>query len=250
VNIVGEFLTDVSSWRLLVCYLDTAGLDVTPAFSADVALFAEAGARALPLGLPFRREVRTAAMFVEANAWLNTASAVSVADDDVDLLGDAAVMVEALCPERHRPAALQLLDVGPLLVERDRQRRRHPIRAFRRPAWPPVIGPTTWQQSLWWRRAQQSQGTAPMVHAAASIAAAVWSRLDAVHNPIGIREELRRRGNIESGSYSLHGDLPVMTGGTPPQRDDCRDPRGKTLPASVGIRPRPALRPGVASFTV
>lgn len=211
-GMVGELLTDVSSWHVLLCYLDAAAwIGVPPAWppatrvpGTDFGRLAATAIGALAQGRPDRREVRAAVILNEAVQWLTRPPAVTAADAEV--LGIAAVYVRALCPVPDQPAALALLDVGSLDAERARQRRRHPIRALRRPDWPHLLQVVTWQQSLWWHRAQQEPGRAPLVHASAGIAASVWSTLGPQHDPIGIRHELRNR-IINGRASAAGGDL-------------------------------------------
>jgi hypothetical protein len=212
-GMAGELLTDASSWRVLHCYLGAAAwIGVPPAWppaarvpGTDFGLLAATAIDALRWGLPDRLQVRVASILCESRNWL-IGSTPATTMDDGDLLAVATVYVRAMCPVPQKPAAIDLLDIRPLYAERVRQRRRHPIRALRRPVRPPVLAPATWQQSLWWRRAQETDDAVALVHAAAGIAAAVWSKLGPASDPIGIRNELRNRV-VTARAWAASGEL-------------------------------------------
>jgi hypothetical protein len=108
------------------------------------------------------------------------------------------------------------------------------------PIAPRVIGPTKWQKSLWWQRAQQVSNSRAAIHAAAGICAELWTRLD----PDGIREELYRCSDVRQERGSLFSDLPALFGGIQPRVPaDRRDPWGKSQTAIGDRHAWPTLRP-------
>lgn len=218
-GLVGELLTDASSWMVLLCYLDAAAwIGVPPSWppaqrvpGTDFGRLAARAVDAQRWGLPGRRDVRAAAILALAASWLTTnqhADSGIRLHDGVELLDSAQIYVRALCPVDQRGCALALLDPDPLHRERARQRRRRPVRAYRTPAWPPTVDPARWQESLWWSRAERSTATVPLIHAAAGVAAALWSCPGAVSDPIGVRHELRNR-IIRARAWAASGDLPA-----------------------------------------
>jgi hypothetical protein len=215
-DLAGELLTDASSWMVLLCYLDAAAwIGVPPCWppadripATDFGRLTAKAIDAQRLGLPGRRDIRVAAILTLTAGWL-AANRPSDSGKDVHddaLLDIAQIYVRALCPVGNQGAALALLDPRPLLSARARQRRRHPVRAYRHPQWPPLVDPGRWQDSLWWLRAQRSAATVPLIHAAAGLAAAVWSYPGALSDPIGVRHELRNRV-IRARAWATSGDL-------------------------------------------
>jgi hypothetical protein len=215
-DLAGELLTDASSWMILLCYLDAAAwIGVAPSWppadripGTDFGRLAKRAVEAQRWGLPGRRDVRVAAILTLAASWLTAArhpDSSAVASDDATLLHSAQIYIRAVCPVGERDTAVELLRPDPLRSERARQRRRHPIRALRTPAWPPVVDPAHWQDSLWWQRAARIDDTIAVVHAAAGMAAAIWSWPGAVGDPIGVRHELRTRV-VRARAWATGGD--------------------------------------------
>lgn len=215
-DLAGELLTDASSWMVLLCYLDAAAwIGVPPRWppadrvpGTDFGRLTAKAIDAQRWGLPGRRDVRVAAILTLTADWLSASRHIDSGKDihDDALLEIPQINGRALSPIGDQGAALTLLDPHPLHSARARQRRRHPVRAYRHPQWPPLVNPGRWQDSLWWQRAQRGTATVPPIHAAAGLAAAVWSYPGALSDPIGVRHELRNRV-IRARAWATSGDL-------------------------------------------
>lgn len=242
-----ELRIDMSSWTVLLCYLDGAAeLEVPPSWppanprlsGADLASLTATADFHSCSGGTGRRPVRVAVILNEVERWLtDTAHAdgspstpagtpvSELRDAGTELLNTAVVYARALGPpppSRITPIAVDLLDPAPLERVRDQWRAGstlwRPFRTRWRPDRPRVLDPTRWQDSLWWQRVSRTdeypdeppRPAAPWSHAAAAIAAAVWTWPGAVSDPDGIRQELR--GRIDRARAWV--DTPPIVGST------------------------------------
>ncbi|HEY3691575.1 MAG TPA: hypothetical protein VGL46_14985 [Pseudonocardiaceae bacterium] len=221
VDLRSELLTDASSWRLLTCYMDAAAWIGVPAAwpttrvpGTDFGRVAVTALDAVAWGLPDRRDVCVAVLLNEATTWLRESQTPL---DDEAMWAAARVYVQALSPVKDLPVTLDLLAHLPT----ERQRRA----AKRERRWRPWLGPWRHQPAdasepdllpaLWWKPLWQQQmrvqqcATRPALHAAAALAAAVWSAPGALRDPISVRQELRDRV-VKARAWAVSGEFPII----------------------------------------